>query len=367
MQAQGFIGRAALQQRVLPAYRVPFFELLGQACSEGLSVFAGEPRPREAILSASGLDDVDLARGGNIHLFSGPAYMCYQTGMLGWLKRWSPDVLIMEANPRYLSSRSGVGWMHRQGRPVIGWGLGAAGQGSAIAGFRSVIRGRFMSHFDAVIAYSEQGAEEFRALGIKPEQVFVAGNAVSGSPPAPPSRGSPQGRPARILYVGRLQARKRVDVLLEACAQLSRPVEVRVVGDGPERARLERLAGNVFPGTDFPGALHGEALQDSFAWADLFVLPGTGGLAVQEAMATGLPVIVAEGDGTERDLISADNGWLVPVNDPRALHRTIEEALRDPARLADMGKRSHALVRDRFNIERMTAVFVQAMNQVLER
>ncbi len=367
MPNEQFTGRAGLQQRVIPTYRAPFFKMLGHACSGGLSVFAGEARPRESIPSTPDLDGVDLVRARNLHLFSGPAYLCYQTGLLRWLERWSPEVLIMEANPRYLSSRAGITWMRQKGRAVIGWGLGAAGQQGPTPGLRRIVRRRFLARFDALIAYSEQGAEEFRILGVNPELIFVAGNAVSGPPTALPDREPLVERPARILFVGRLQARKRVDVLLEACAQLTQPVAVRVVGDGLDRAKLEQLAGDICPTSEFTGSLYDQALQDSFAWADLFVLPGTGGLAVQEAMAAGLPVIVAEGDGTERDLISADNGWLIPVDDPVALRMAIESALSDPARLKQMGKRSHALVLDRFNIERMTEVFVQAMNRVRER
>lgn len=362
-----FPGRVGLQQRVLPAYRAAFFEALGKACEGGLSVFAGEARAWEAIAAAGVLDGVEHTRARNIHLLSGPVYACYQMGLLRWLERWSPDVLIMEANPRYLSSRAGIDWMHRQDKPVIGWGLGAAGQRGPAAGLRRRIRRNFLSRFDALIAYSEQGADEFRYMGVSPERVFVAGNAVSGSPASMPEREPMEDRPARLLYVGRLQARKRVDVLLTACARLSRPAALKVVGDGPERANLERMARDVFPAAEFTGSQHGQALQACFAWADLFVLPGTGGLAVQEAMAAGLPVIVAEGDGTERDLVSAGNGWLVPVGDAAALHRQIEAALEDPSALEEAGQRSHALVRERFNIERMTEIFVQVMAQVCKR
>ncbi len=126
------------------------------------------------------------------------------------------------------------------------------------------------------------------------------------------------------------------------------------------------MAKDVFPAAEFTGSQHGEALQACFAWADLFVLPGTGGLAVQEAMAAGLPVIVAEGDGTERDLVSAENGWLVPVGNAAALHAQLEAALMDPTTLREMGRRSHALVREHFNIERMTDIFVQVMAKVCE-
>ena len=93
--------------------------------------------------------------------------------------------------------------------------------------------------------------------------------------------------------------------------------------------------------------------------ADLFVLPGTGGLAVQQAMAYGLPVIVAQGDGTQDDLVRPGNGWQVPPDDLPALQACLEAALADPARLRQMGAESYRIVRDEINVEQMVAVFVR--------
>jgi len=357
-------GRVGLQQRVLPTYRAAFFEMLGNACPGGLSVFAGQPRPSEAIETTETLPGVDLVRAGNLHLLRGAAYLCLQRGLLAWLDRRSPQVLIMEANPRYLSSPAAVRWMHARGRPVIGWGLGAPPAGGLTGGLRIMFRRRFVAQFDAMITYSEQGAEEYIGLGSPPGRTFIAANAVAARPGPQLERASPTGRPGRILFVGRLQARKRVDLLLEAAAKLEPRPELMIVGDGPERQRLQALAANVFPPAQFAGAQFGEALQSHFAWADLFVLPGTGGLAVQQAMASGLPVVVARGDGTQRDLVSGDNGWLITPDDLRALTASLREAFSDPERLVAMGRRSHQLAAERFNIESMTAVFLRAIESV---
>jgi len=93
-------------------------------------------------------------------------------------------------------------------------------------------------------------------------------------------------------------------------------------------------------------------------------LPGTGGLAIQEALCHGLPVIVAEGDGTQEDLVGFENGWLVPPGDDQALKRALEEALADPERLREMGARSYQAAQEHFNIEAMTQVFVKALQAV---
>ena len=73
-----FPGRLALQQRVLAAYRAPFFDFLAQACVGGLSVCAGKPMPQESIATADSLQVAQYHPVRNIHLFRGPWLLCYQ-------------------------------------------------------------------------------------------------------------------------------------------------------------------------------------------------------------------------------------------------------------------------------------------------
>jgi glycosyltransferase involved in cell wall biosynthesis len=125
------------------------------------------------------------------------------------------------------------------------------------------------------------------------------------------------------------------------------------------------LADELYPLAEFPGAVHGPDLEPYYSTADLFVLPGTGGLAVQEAMAHGLPVVVATGDGTQSDLVRPENGWNVADGDAAALAQVLEVALKDPARLRAMGDESFRIARDEINLEKMVEVFVRALNQTL--
>jgi glycosyltransferase involved in cell wall biosynthesis len=245
--------------------------------------------------------------------------------------------------------------------------LGAPEVSSARRGIRRWLRRRLLSRFDALIAYSTLGAEQYRSLGFPASRVFIALNAVSPPPPSPPERQARAGRKVRVLFVGRLQARKRVDLLLQACAALNPRPDLWIVGDGPELAALQRLAGQVFPEAQFAGALHGPTLESVFARADLFVLPGTGGLAVQEAMAHALPVITAEGDGTQQDLVRPENGWLVPEGDLASLTDALRQALANPPHLAQMGLASHRIVAEEANIQVMVASFLRALEAIRSR
>ncbi|MBU0511088.1 MAG: glycosyltransferase [Chloroflexi bacterium] len=367
-----FVIHLALQQRVLPAYRAPFFDMLADACDGGLSVFAGQPLPVEGIATADHLELARLTPARNLHFRdpSSSAYLCWQRGLTRWLDEWQPDALIVEANPRYLSTRLAVRWMHARGKPILGWGLGAPPLGGFLAPLRRWNRLSFLRSLDGVIAYSRRGAEEYRTLGLPPERVFVACNAVAPRPTTPPpERSLPLGGPPTVLFVGRLQARKRIDILLHACAALSESLQPQliVVGDGSVISNLQSLAQQIYPSTEFTGAKHGPELKQYFAAADLFALPGTGGLAVQQAMTHGLPVIVAKGDGTQDDLVRPQNGWQVPPGNQEAFTQTLRAALADIPRLRRMGAESFRIVTEEINLEAMVGVFVEAIGAVSVR
>lgn len=389
-----FPGKLALQQRVLPAYRGPFFDALASACDGGLSVFAGQPLPVENIAVRTSLEKARYTPAVNRNFFPirSPLYQCWQGGLLEWLARWQPDALIIEANPRVISNRRAIRWMHARGRVVLGWGLGIEPERGGASGLFATWRRRqrlgLMESLDGVIAYSRRGAQQYRAAGFPPGRVFVAPNAVTPRPEkAPPSRPDTfQGHPV-VLFVGRLQERKRIDNLLHACANLPTGLQpdLWVVGDGPARKSFEDLAQAIYPSAHFPGALRGPDLEPYFQRADLFVLPGTGGLAVQQAMAHGLPVIVAQGDGTQEDLVRLDeasgrlgernswkiqqgeNGWLVQPNDRAALNQALVAALSDAAQLRWMGDKSYQIVSQEINLEEMVRSFIQALRTLTSK
>lgn len=359
-------ARVALQQRVLPEYRAPFFNALGAACTGGLEVFAGLPRTMEAIATVNQLTDARFVRARNMHLFSGKTYFCIQQGFIHWLDNFKPQVLIVEANPRYLSTPAAIQWMHRRHLPVIGWGLGAPRAGRV----ETRLRKQFLNSLDALVAYSQAGAQQYIAAGFAPERVFVASNAVSPRPqnPAPVRPSEFHGGKPSLLFVGRLQERKRLELLLQACSNLpsSMHPELVIVGDGPDRARLEALARDVYPAAQFTGAKHGAELDPLFAAADLFVLPGTGGLAVQQAMAHALPVMVGEADGTQAELVRPENGWLLDSVTLESLTTHLTYALSNATRLRQMGTESFRIVSEEVNLESMVDAFVHAIKTVLK-
>jgi glycosyltransferase involved in cell wall biosynthesis len=359
-------GRLAVQQRVLPNYRVAFFDLLARRCRGGLVLFSGEPLPGESIPVGDRPREAEHTLGRNAHTFypGHPFYLCNQPYLLRWLEQTRPDALVVEANPRYPRNLDAVNRVHQRGKPALGWGLGVPEAGGIGSVLRGLLRDRMLKKLDGIIAYSSQGAAEYARTGFfKPGTIFTARNAAAPPPGHPPARpGTHEGR-LNVLFVGRLQKRKRLDLLFKACRSLPDHLlpAVTVVGDGPDRTHFEDLARGMQLPVKFTGALHGAALAERFRTADLFVLPGTGGLAVQEAMSYGLPVIVADGDGTQKDLVRPDSGWLVPPGDLSALSGTLEMALADRAGLAARGAESRRIAVEEINIETMADRFIEAV------
>lgn len=363
--------RLAIQQRVIPAYRAPFLELLSSQPNLELGVFAGAPRENERINYVKQISHVDFQFSSNIHILNGGFYFCVQPSFKNWIRNWNPNILIVEANPRYLSTTGVVKWMRKNSKSVLGWGLGVPQYTGIFSDLRNNSRQKFLSAFSGMIAYSQLGAKQYIQAGFCGDQVFVAKNATAPAPSTlPPQRMDFSGsRKPIILYVGRLQKRKRIDSLIRVCGRLPENIqpELWIVGEGEIHSELEILAESIYPNTKFWGEKYGNELDSIFIKADLFVLPGTGGLAVQQAMSFALPVIVAEGDGTQSDLVNQTNGWNISPNDENQLYATVLDALSVPQIMREKGLAGYHTVKNDVNIENMVSVFMEAVTETLSR
>jgi glycosyltransferase involved in cell wall biosynthesis len=141
------------------------------------------------------------------------------------------------------------------------------------------------------------------------------------------------GEPERplVLYVGRLAREKRILDLLEATRRL-RGARFAIVGDGPQRAELERL----FPPdrTTFTGYLRGEPLAAALASADAFAFPSdtdTFAQVVLQAMASGTPPVVAEGTAPAQFVEHETTGLHAPARSPGGFAETLARLLGDEA------------------------------------
>ena len=214
------------------------------------------------------------------------------------------------------------------------YGAGPLGEAAAWRWVR-----RIHNAADRTLAPSTASADSLRANGV--ERVWVWGRGVDTGLFDPGRRSERLRRElapgGEVLagYVGRLAPEKRVDLLGLVAALPG--VWLVVVGGGPAEAALRRA----MPGAVFLGPKYGAELAEIYASLDIFVHSGTRetfGQTLQEAAASGLPV-VAPAAGGPRDIVGDGvTGYLVPPGAPEALAGTVSRLVRDPAMRAAMGQ-----------------------------
>ncbi|MFV1362446.1 glycosyltransferase family 1 protein [Mycolicibacterium elephantis] len=239
--------------------------------------------------------------------------------MVGVLRGFDPDVVHL-ASPALLGY-GGLQAARRLGVPTVAvYQTDIAGfaqsYGVAFAGRAAWAWTRHLhSRADRTLAPSTAAMEDLTAHRIPRVHKWARGVDVTGFAPSARDdalrrRWSPDGR-AIVGFVGRLAPEKHVERLAALAARDD--LQLVIVGDGVDRKKLQTM----LPSAVFTGALYGEKLAAAYASMDVFVHPGeheTFCQAVQEAMASGLPV-VAPNAGGPRDLVAPyRTGLLLPVN-----------------------------------------------------
>jgi glycosyltransferase involved in cell wall biosynthesis len=227
--------------------------------------------------------------------------------------------------------------------------------------------GRVLRLADAVVCVSAGLREQLEAAGAPPRLLSVIPNGVANAAPLSAQRqleidaelgldGSPV-----VSIVGRLVTQKAHDRFLRAAlvvAQRLPSARFLIVGDGPLRDELERMAADlgVAHQTRFTGVrddapyliARSDLLTFSSDWEGLSI-------AALEALAAGVPVVSTDVAGM-RELLSSGAGAIVP-HDAEALGAAIADLLLDGSRLAGMGAEARRLHRERFSTESMTSAY----------
>jgi len=206
-------------------------------------------------------------------------------------------------------------------RPIVGT-FHRSGNDLAYRAYGHLV-GRWSHRLDAVFAVSEEASATARAcIGRLPAHIEIIPNgvemrAVSSLAPWPASAPT-------VVFVGRHEHRKGLEVLLDAFALLPATTRLWVLGDGPETERLRgRFAAD--ERLEWPGAVDDAERARRLAGADLFVAPSLGGesfgLVLLEAMAAGTAVVASDLPGYR--LAAAGAACLVPPGDVGALARAM--------------------------------------------
>jgi glycosyltransferase involved in cell wall biosynthesis len=238
--------------------------------------------------------------------------------------------------------------------------------------WRPIFR-RFLMAADRNLAASAEIASVAEAVapGVRVEPVTNGVETALFRRVAPALPAAAPGR-RRLAVPRRLFPKNGVEYLVRALPEIARDVDVEalVIGDGPERPALERLASElgVAERVTFLGARPNRDMPGLLSSAELAVIPSlmeATSVAALESMACELPVAASRVGGLP-EIVDDEVGRLFEPGDPAALARAVVDLLRSPGLLA-MGARARERVVDRWSNERLVDRHVAIYEDVLER
>jgi glycosyltransferase involved in cell wall biosynthesis len=229
---------------------------------------------------------------------------------------------------------------------------------------RWLLIGAYYRQFDGVLAIGSANREFYRAIGVSEGRIFDMPYVVDNRRFMTGARHPDEGRRAVraglgvhddrpiVLFAAKFQRRKRPDDLLRAAARLNREgvaFHLVMVGSGEMEMELRALTQQLrLSNIHFAGFVNQAALPRVYAACEVFVLPSeneTWGLAINEAMCAGLPIVASSEIGCVPDLVhDGCNGRTFVAGDVAALSGALQPLLTDPQLRRCMGKSSHDII-----------------------
>ena len=299
------------------------------------------------------------------------------------LAAWGPDAILLFGYA-YASHLRVILWARLHHVPLLFRGDSHFIGRSSSSGWRLSLLRLIYRSFAAFLYVGRANRDYFSALGVPDRRLFFAPHAVNHElfNPADPSHRAAAaslryelglGPSIRVvLFAGKFVAAKQPGELLDAFLSLDLPGTALVlVGDGPEAAALKAAARAARPGSvHFLPFANQSEMPARYLLADIFALPSRGlyetwGLAINEAMHLGVPCLVSDRVGCQRDLITdGETGWVFGATNPDQLRQKLREAL--TADLSALKPRLAARIAG-YTYQQATAGLLTALASVLGR
>lgn len=290
----------------------------------------------------------------NFHIY-------WQDGVLKLLKGIKPDKIIFQGHVGCLTS-----WIasRKYKNKVYTWQCGYEYRKSKI---KDVLQKIYLHGFVHHLAYHTQAKIFTMKYGISEEDITVLHNTINQKKLKTASMDEARSflknnynipyEKKILLYVGTLLEEKKVDILIKMMDLMDDSYLLIVVGEGPFRPSLETIAGNkvVFVGAQM------KEKHYFFTAADIFFMPGTGGLALNEAMYYGNVLFSSLGDGSATDLVIENfNGKRIDGLSVKNLASLVND-LYDTGKIIDFKENAKTMI-DRFSFESFIDKFIKTIN-----
>ena len=366
----------------LPAYRKDLFTSLDKKLAEEdieLKVFYGE----HTIKATKQVEapSFKTQKFPTIHYDLKLTKPYTMKGLLEQLKREKPDGIVMQFNQSNLTEWKILRWCKNEGIPYAIWGCNYTrpDMKKTLAKIRNMIYPYIYKNASVLMPYGTLYRDYFLKIGIPREDIVVVQNSIDVESIAAKEKGRIhrdfEHASTKILYVGALHPPKRLDAGIQAVAQLidaGYDVIFDIVGSGTAldgvKAIWTTFSKEAKDRIVFHGAKYGEELVPFFENADVFFMPGTGGLGVNEAMAYQLPIISTHGDETVFDLIDGNGFFLHHFGDVQEEKEALKNFIElKPEEKARMAKRSEELVLERASFKNLVNKHVEACKLLLNK
>jgi glycosyltransferase involved in cell wall biosynthesis len=222
--------------------------------------------------------------------------------------------------------------------------------------------GVWKDNIDVIIAPSRFMAAMLEGYGVDKKKIVYVPHCIDSVVWNPSYGGS------YALYVGRLSPEKGVDVLIRAAAK-AKHIPVRIIGEGPDLARLRALAKELgASNVDFHGFKKGDALAQEYAGARFVVVPSVwyevAGLIVLEAYAAGKPVIASQIGGLSELIREGETGLFASAGDAAGLAEKMSALWDTPQVSKEMGLTARAWVEKEFTPDLHYRRIMEVYNRV---
>lgn len=207
--------------------------------------------------------------------------------------------------------------------------------------------GTYARAVDRFVALTDFARERFVASGLPARRIVVKPNFA-------PDRGAPSGAAARegFLYVGRLSEEKGIMLLIEAARRMTSDATITIVGDGPQRAAVERAAGEL-PRIRYVGAAPAEVVHARMSEAAAVVIPSLCyemfPVVAAEAFGAGTPVVASAHGGLTSIVEDGLTGRLFAPGDASALARALDAFAEEREAAVQMGNAARARYERQFS------------------
>lgn len=291
------------------------------------------------------------------------------------LIREKPSVIVTEGGQNTINNIQ-IKWYSRLfGVPYIQWDLGKGYQDFGNSLGRRIYMRVYKSianHANLIYGYNSCSKKYFESLEVPSEKIVVLNNTVDtislkkvieNSPKELPEDMAKKYDPNKkyIIFVGSLLPTKRIEDFAEIMAKLKGEYTLLIVGSGKDE--YTQSLKELFKDIDyiFLGYKKPEELLPYYSISSFCILPGLGGLSINQAMAYGLPVLCTHADGAEEDVVRNDETGYI--------YRDIDDAVRYIRSKTDedwkrMGKNASELLYGEFSLGKECERFIEGIKTV---